>query len=265
MKSKRFLITRRILQLTILLLFIIAHYIDLNILTGNYSSAKILDKVPLADPFAVMQMLFSGYLLKMDALWGALIILVFYMLAGGRVFCSWVCPYNMISDGILYLRRKLSFLNETNIRFSKRIRLYALVISLLMSTILGFAAFEMVNPISSFYRAMIFGVTASFVGVAVLVLFDMAIMKNGWCGHLCPIGAFYSLIGKWGVLKVYHDVRKCTSCNDCFKVCHEVQVLDIIGKEDGHILSDDCTKCGRCIEVCREDALIFTNRYKKME
>jgi hypothetical protein len=28
-------------------------------------------------------------------------------------------------------------------------------------------------------------------------LFDLFVMRHGWCGHLCPVGAFYSLIGRF--------------------------------------------------------------------
>jgi ferredoxin-type protein NapH len=36
---------------------------------------------------------------------GALIVLAFYALVGGRVFCSWVCPVNLVTDLAAWLRR----------------------------------------------------------------------------------------------------------------------------------------------------------------
>ena len=38
---------------------------------------------------------------------GAAIVLVFYPLVGGRVFCAWVCPVNLVTDLAGWLRTKL--------------------------------------------------------------------------------------------------------------------------------------------------------------
>ena len=34
-------------------------------------------------------------------------VLAFYGLVGGRVFCSWVCPVNVVTDASAALRRRL--------------------------------------------------------------------------------------------------------------------------------------------------------------
>jgi ferredoxin-type protein NapH len=79
----------------------------LKVLEGNLSSSVLLGVVPLSDPYAVLQMFASGSLITMDIMIGALIITIFYGLIGGRMFCSWVCPINMVTDAANWLRRKL--------------------------------------------------------------------------------------------------------------------------------------------------------------
>ena len=263
MKQSRYLIIRRVLQITILMLFATSSYFKWNILRGNYSSALFLDQLHLTDPYATLQMLLSGFIISSKIFIGALTVLVIYAFLGGRLFCSFVCPYNIISDTILFIRRKSSFFASINFKVSNTIRYYFLLLSLILSIVLGVKAFELVNPISILFRAIIFGIGSSWAVILGLVLFDLVVMKSGWCGHLCPIGAFYSIIGKFGVLKVYHKKDKCTLCNKCFDLCPEVHVLDIVGKRDGKIDLGDCTKCGRCIEICSDNALNFTNSYKK--
>jgi ferredoxin-type protein NapH len=51
----------------------------------------------------------------------------------------------------------------------------------------------------------------------------------------------------------------------CKEVCHENQVLSMIGKDSIPVLSGECTNCARCIEVCEDDALNFSiiNRFAK--
>lgn len=259
LKKYRFLILRRLVQLTILFLFFGANLLGWNLLTGNYSSATVLDSIQLSDPFAILQTLTTGFWVGADVLISALIILLFYTLLSGRMFCSWVCPVNPISDFVRWLRNKLH-IKKNAVKLPWKIRYWILGLSLLLSLIFGVAAFEAISPIGFLHRAIIFGVGAGWSVVAVILFFDLGIVKNGWCGHICPLGSFYSVVGNIGLLKVAHDVDKCTMCNKCFETCPEKQVLSIIGKESGWISSGECTNCARCIEVCNDDALNFSIR-----
>ena len=68
MKKYRFLIARRITQISIMILYVIANIYGINILTGNLSSSLLLNTVPLSDPYAVIQMAFAGAILSFDIL-----------------------------------------------------------------------------------------------------------------------------------------------------------------------------------------------------
>ena len=105
----RFLMMRRFSQLGVLALYGAANWYGLKILMGNLSSSLFFEKIPLADPFALLQMLAAGAMLGLDVIMGGLIIVAFYMILGGRAFCSWVCPVNMITDSANWLRRVLYF------------------------------------------------------------------------------------------------------------------------------------------------------------
>jgi len=267
LKNKKYLILRRAIQLIILILFAGGNYFGWNILIGNYSSATFVGVIQLSDPYATLQILASGFLVGADVLIGAATIFVIYTLIGGRVFCSWVCPVNMLSDFSLWLREVLRkrFKIEDNffLKVNKNTRYYILGLSFVLSAILGYAAFEMISPISIFHRAIIFGIGSAWAIILAFFIFELSILKNGWCGHLCPLGAFYSITGKYGLLKVYHTEENCTACNKCFPVCPEKQVLDIVNVKSGYISSGECTNCGRCIDVCQDDALKFSLNYKK--
>lgn len=108
-KKYRFLIARRVTQIAIMVLYVIANVYGINILMGNLSSSLLLNTIPLSDPYAVLQMAFAGAVLSFDILLGAFFITMFYMIVGGRAFCSWICPVNMITDLANYLRRKFGF------------------------------------------------------------------------------------------------------------------------------------------------------------
>jgi ferredoxin-type protein NapH len=181
---------------------------------------------------------------------GSLIITVIYMILGGRTFCSWVCPVNIITDVANYLRRKLGF-NQIQKRqpASRNIRYWLIGLSLVLSYILGVTAFEFISPISITHRAIIFGLGLGWAAMVVIFLFDLFILKNGWCGHICPLGGFYGTIGKVGLIRVDHSKENCTNCMKCKEVCPESQVLFMVHKQSLQVLDGACTNSVRCVEV----------------
>lgn len=60
----------------------------------------------MADPYATLQMFAAGVIVGTDVLIGAAIVIIFYGLIGGRAFCSWVCPINMVTDLANWIRVK---------------------------------------------------------------------------------------------------------------------------------------------------------------
>ena len=257
-KKYRYLISRRIVQIAILVLFWGANHLGWKILTGNLSTAKVLDKFYLADPFSALQILATGTVISLDILIGVIIIVLFYALFAGRSFCSWVCPVNIVTDSAAWLRRKgFGEKGSKYLKIPRSMRFYILLLALILSVILGVAAYEVINPIGITVRGVVFGFGISGTVLLMIFLFDLYVLKNGFCGHICPVGGLYSLISKFRLLKVKLDNDKCTSCMDCKAVCPEVQVLGIVGKKSGYISQGECTNCGRCIEVCEDDALRF--------
>ncbi len=86
MRKYQYLIPRRIVQLSILLLFVGGNYFSWEIVRGNYSSAIIADVINLSDPYAVIQIVAAGFLASSSVLLGALIVFLIYVIIGGRMF-----------------------------------------------------------------------------------------------------------------------------------------------------------------------------------
>jgi ferredoxin-type protein NapH len=256
----RYLILRRFTQIGILVLYFGSNAWGWTVLMGNLSSSKFLGFLPMSDPYAALQMLAAGAVLAADLLMGVAIITVFYLLVGGRAFCSWVCPINMVTDAANFLRRKLEIDRIQGVKqpASRNMRYWVLALSLIMSFIMGITAFEFISPISMVHRGIIFGLGFGWAAMLIIFLFDLFVLKNGWCGHICPLGGFYSLLGKFSLIRVHHIEENCTLCMKCKDVCPERQVLHMIGKKSLPVLSGECTNCARCIEVCDDDALRFS-------
>ncbi|WP_457597122.1 quinol dehydrogenase ferredoxin subunit NapH [Hydrogenimonas sp.] len=257
----RYLILRRITQVGLLFLYFAGNAWGWSVLKGTLSASLVFDTIPLADPFAVLQMLSAGALMGVNVFIGTAIILLFYGIVGGRAFCSWVCPVNMVTDLANWLRRVLLLDKvERKVWVSRNARYWVLGLSLIVSAITGLAAFELVSPITIFNRGVIFGMGMTGGVLLAIFLFDLFGVKNGWCGHICPLGGFYSLIGRYSLIRVYHNEPNCTLCMKCKEVCPETQVLYMIGKKSQIVDMGECVNCARCIEVCDDDALGFSLR-----
>jgi ferredoxin-type protein NapH len=188
-------------------------------------------------------------------------VLLLYGVLGGRVWCSWVCPINMVTDLAGWLRIRLGIRDMFHL--NRNIRYSVLALALLLSALTGVAAFEWVSPISMLHRELIFGMGLGWTAVLGVFLFDLLVLRHGWCGHLCPLGAFYALVGRLAPVRVRFDTPTCTHCGECARICPEPQVLNLKQAANaGMIASGECTNCGRCITVCPEDTLHFDMRHR---
>ena len=261
---QRWLLLRRASQLTILALFLAGPWFGVWILKGNLSASLILDTLPLTDPLLALQTMVAGHWPYVTALTGGAIMLVFYLLVGGRVFCSWVCPVNMVTDAAAWSRRKLGI--KTGRAPDANTRYWLLAGVLIATAFSGVLVWEWVNPVSLLHRALIFGLWGALWAIAGVFAYDLLIASRGWCGHLCPVGAFYGLLGRTALVRVSAAQRSaCDDCMDCFVVCPEPQVIRPALKQAGQthplILSGDCTNCGRCIDVCDRQVFKMTHRF----
>lgn len=265
LRAHKWLILRRLSQFGILALFMLGPLAGIWIVKGNLNFSYTLGVLPLTDPYVALQSLATGHVPETLGLIGVAIVVGFYMLVGGRVYCSWVCPVNIVTDAAGWLRDRLGI--KGSVHLSRQTRFWILGMTLVGSVLTGVVLWELINPISMLHRGLIFGLGAAWSVVLAIFLFDLFVMSRGWCGRLCPVGAFYSLLGRWSPVRVAAPQRRaCNDCMDCFEVCPEPQVIRpaLKGEAQGLgpvILAADCTNCGRCIDVCSKEVFSFGLRF----
>jgi len=265
LNAHKWLVLRRLSQFSILALFLLGPLAGIWIVKGNLAYSMTLDLLPLSDPHILLQAVLAGVEPHKEAIIGVIIVVAFYMLIGGRVFCSWVCPVNLVTDLSCCVRRMLGIRSSTQI--SRSTRYWLLGVTFILPLVTGSIVWEMFNPVSMAFRGLVFGLGMAWVILLGIFLFDIFVSKEGWCGRLCPVGAFYSLLGQKSLVRVVaEDREKCDDCMDCFEVCPEEQVIRpaLKGADRGIgpvILSSNCTNCGRCIDVCAEDVFHFGSRF----
>ncbi|MEI8658481.1 MULTISPECIES: quinol dehydrogenase ferredoxin subunit NapH [Vibrio] len=261
-KAHRFLILRRISQFSIIALFMAGP--TWGIFKGNLSSSTLFDVIPFTDPLLLLQTIAAGHLPEFTAILGALIVVALYAVIAPRVFCAWVCPLNIVTDLAAWLRRKLNV--KASYSWPKSLRYWLIPVLLIGSAISGSALWVWIDPVSALHRGLIFGMGAGWMLIVLVFLLDLLLVEHGWCGHLCPLGATYGIIGKQSIMRVTAtDRNACTKCMDCFNVCPEPQVLrEPLKDGDIRVMDQDCISCGRCIDVCSEKVFEFKTRYSKL-
>ena len=259
-RAHKFLFLRRLSQVSVFALFAIGPWFGLWLLKGNLSASELLSVVPLSDPLASLQVLLTGHIPELSLILGAVIIALFYALLGGRVFCSWVCPVNMVTDLASWLRRKMNLPRTSEM--PRNLRYYLLALVLILPVLTGMTVWEWVNPVPVLYRAVLFSAGSGLWILAAIFLLDLFISERAWCGHLCPTGALFALLGKASPVKVSAvNAKDCDNCMDCFDVCPERQVLKPALRGQQPMITDsDCTQCGRCIDVCAQRVFQYQNR-----
>lgn len=254
----RWLLARRACQAGILALFAAGPWAGLWLVKGNLAFSLTLGWLPLTDPLVLAQGLAAGHWPIRAALAGAAIVVAFYGLVGGRGYCAWVCPVNPLADFAVWARRRLGVTDRVS-RLPRSTRLGILVLALAVSAATGTIAWEWVNPVTLLQRGLVFALPGSILGGVAVMLFDLGAGPHAWCGHLCPVGAAYGLVGRFSLLRFAATRRAaCDNCGDCYRVCPEPHVLagPLRGAAHGVgpvIRGADCTLCGACAEICPKD------------
>ncbi|UGA57659.1 quinol dehydrogenase ferredoxin subunit NapH [Vibrio sp. VB16] len=254
----RFLILRRLCQLSVIGLFVMGP--TWGVLEGNLSSSVLLGTVPMSDPLLLLQTMATGYWPETTAILGGIVVAGFYAIAGPRMFCGWVCPMNLVTDLAAWIRRKTGL--KASYQWPSSLRYWLLAAILIGSAVSGTLLWTWLDPVSALHRGIIFGFGAGSVLILLVFLIDLLLVEHAWCGHLCPLGATYGVIGRYSLMRVTATNREqCNNCMDCYNVCPEPKILRQPLKEgDRKIMSQDCISCGRCIDVCAEKVFEFRIR-----
>ncbi|MEO5365243.1 MAG: quinol dehydrogenase ferredoxin subunit NapH [Magnetococcus sp. WYHC-3] len=267
-ESNRWLLWRRVSQMLVFLMFWTGPLWGVWIARGNLAASEWFGVVPFNDPYILAQGLAAGHLPENEAWLGVGLLVALYLLLGGRSFCAWICPVNPVSDAAAWLRRRLGI--SGGWRPQRATRYWVLVLTLLLSALSGQLVWELINPVSLAQRGLIFGMGWAWAALLTVFLWDLFISPEGWCGRLCPHGAFLSLLSPLARLRVHARRREaCDDCNDCFAVCPEPRIIKPAlkaVKDHGPVIDAiACTNCGRCIDMCNQKVFEFSVHSDKKE
>jgi ferredoxin-type protein NapH len=256
------------------LLFFLSFKIDIQVLEGTLNGSRLLG-FHLIDVFTTIEVFLATHHLPINMIIGTVTIILVYLLIGGRTYCSWVCPYGIISEVGEKLHNMLVKKKIIKERaFDNRIRHIFWAIFLVLAFTSGYLVFELINVVGILSRFIAYGWSVALCFVLAVFLVEVFFSRRAWCKYLCPIGTTYGYLGTVSALRVeWND--NCDHCMVCHDVCFENQVLELtkskydkqreeLGIKKELVSGGDCTLCGRCIDVCHADALNYTFRLKSL-
>lgn len=172
----------------------------------------------------------------------------------GNAFCGWVCPFGALQDGIAWVRKKLHLPTLTvPPRVDKALRwgrfaVLALVVYMSVTTAkLWFAGYD--PYVTLFSLQWIFNFTTAMwpaLAILAVVIVGAFLVERAFCRYLCPLGAVFSLLNRFSLVRIRRSAPTCTSCKLCDKACP----VGIEPAKASPFASTDCIGCMDCLTTC---------------
>lgn len=229
------------------------------------------------------------------------IVLLSFLFA--RMFCGWVCPLGAMSDFFGGVRKVLRLeklkLSDKFLKALNKVKyiwisvLFILAVGIAVPYI-GLSAFKnelflvacQTCPARNLFPPLTGNVPGFFqfdnpitilfsvIGIMFLFAVFMGFFgKRIWC-RFCPNGLILSLFNRGSLVVKEKDLRKCTKCGVCKRVCPMDNEKVYEEKENNNVNSRDCINCFTCVDKCPEDDClsvkiagkkIFRSKYKSKE
>jgi ferredoxin-type protein NapH len=185
----------------------------------------------------------------------------------GRGWCSWVCFYGGLEDGISSIPHRARFdIGGSGARIRRANRA---VLAFVAMAALGTLApvycdwlcpFKLVTEYAAPVDLRSFVALVFFVGLflALVVVLPLLTKRRTQCSILCPFGAMQSLLDRISPFRVAVNSAACVDCGACDRACPMI-ALNSRCRAGGRPESS-CVKCGTCFSACPKGAIGYAFR-----
>lgn len=202
------------------------------------------------------------------------LILLLIILASAFIlkkgFCSWVCPVGFISEGLVYLHKKL-FDRQMKLSiwldYPLRSIKYLLMIFFVWTVFVQMNISDLHQFIYSPYNKVadikmlkfFINMSSTTFWVLVMLLVLSLAVPYFWCRYLCPYGALLGGISWSSLFKIHRNKDSCIDCEECTRVCPaNVKVHKL-----GAVWSDECHACLNCVDACPVNNTLYFSFLKR--
>lgn len=245
----------QILSLALLFAIPLLTLRGITVVSGNLYSLSI-GALDIVDPMIAAQAMALTKQVLARLLWAALLP-ISLALVFGKIFCSWACPFNALSEWIAGLQRMTALRRRRDaaatIRNPRRIVFFGIFAVLALCTLaVGIPLLSYLSApgiLSTQIGHLILGggIGADFLLIGGILLVEALIFRRFWCKYICPVGAGLAIFRVRSTLSVRHERGLC-ACSHGLEPCGAVCPLDLNPKRDG--VYPSCFNCGLCLEAC---------------
>ncbi len=237
---------------------------EIYFVTGTFYALNV-GGLGMADPAVILQTIFASGELAPPIL-GALLFPVLLALLLGRVWCGWMCPYHLLSDGVAWIRSafRSKILRKTEPEtlavpsaFQANFIRYGFLLA--GTAVAGAIGIPVLNFVSApgvlSTEAMILvregAVSVEFGFILLILVVELLLFPRFWCRLFCPTGACLALLRTPFTLRVRGGAKNpnapCCKGNLCSPACP----MGLAPYREAENLL--CTNCAKCIDACREE------------
>ena len=235
---------------------------------GGFYSIDI-GKLVIVDPALLLQTILLTQHIFIPLLLAALIPIVI-ALAAGKVFCGWVCPFNLFAEMADKLRRRIRPKTAKVRNSNPKPHAYWLIFGavLTMSVIVGIPLITLLSMpglISGQIADLLFfgalGLETLFI--LFILLLEIFVAPRFWCKYACPVGAALSLFRFRKTMRIDFDSTKCVCSADHFLECHAACPLQLDPRSPD--IYPTCYNCGECVDACQNNGRALNLRIGNKE
>lgn len=187
-----------------------------------------------------------------------------------RSFCGLLCPFGALQEVFAKLGQKIfkkRFLMPDKLDKPLRYLKYViLALTIIMAWYYGSLWMAPYDPYSAFAHITAIKTDLSENPIAIIGYIILLITIVGsliydrfFCKYLCPVGAFYGIIGKFSITKIERNNDLCIHCQKCDKACP----VNIQIEKTDKVTSMECINCNECVLACPKKGALENKTAKK--
>ena len=263
LKQHHIHVWRRTIQTAIAVFFILLPMLNdngFNFIWGNFLNIHI-GSLTFSDPLAVAQVIIKNRYAPIGLLIGAGLVLgiAFFL---GTIFCSWMCPFGLLSELTNRFAHRFRLKKIINIKFRANALAVKVVIFCagFLAAIIFFSP-PVLNQISMpFQYSNIFQylfvqkyLLGAFWFIGAILAVEFVFSTRVWCRFICPQSVLLiiaRLFNPFG-LKILLKNKNCIS-DTVSPPCQKACSLDLNPRYLNFMSRAQCTNCGDCIDACRK-------------
>ena len=263
MKKTDIHILRRTIQTCVAALFVmlpLLNFYGFSFIWGNFLNIHV-GGLTFSDPLAVLQVIIKNRYLPAGLLVsGGLVLAISFCL--GTVFCSWICPFGLLSELVNRLACRVWPRKFSGIKIRKNG--FAVKAAVFCAGFLAFTAFfrsPVLNLVSlPFQYSNIFQylfiqkyLSAAVWFIGIILLAEFVFRTRFWCRWICPQSVLLTAAGWLNPfrLKIIFKKEKCVGTRAPYP-CREACSLDLDPRRLNGGIKAQCTNCGDCVDACRK-------------